>query len=58
MASQEIIVIKIGTSSITDIKSGVDYKTINLLAKAVAELKAQGAHSCNCKFWGDEFGYL
>ena len=42
MASQEIIVIKIGTSSITDIKSGVDYKTINLLAKAVAELKAQG----------------
>jgi len=42
MASQEIIVIKIGTSSITDTKSGVDYKTINLLAKAVAELKAEG----------------
>jgi len=42
MPQQEIIVIKIGTSSITDIKSGVDYKTINLLAKSVSELKSQG----------------
>jgi len=42
MTDREIIVIKIGTSSITDTKVGVDYKTINLLAKAVSDLRAQG----------------